>query len=414
MTRVQPLAWASLVQEAVFALRANRLRSALTLLGVVIGVASVILMLAIGEGSRKRVADTISSLGTNQLVVLSGAANSGGFRGGSGSLPNLTLDDIAAMTELASVAAVAPVASTPVQAVAGARNKSTTATGTNLAYFDINFWQLAAGRRFNVAEERTAASVAVIGATVARELFPDDPAPIGQTLRIQRQTFVVIGVLRAKGQGFGGVDQDDTILLPLATLQRRLAGNAFAGTVAMAMVESRHPEQKGVTQEELTRLLRQRHRIAPDAEDDFSVRDVSALAETLKTTSQILSLLLGAIAFISLLVGGIGIMNIMLVSVSERTREIGVRMALGARRASILAQFLVEAVLLTVAGALIGLALGFGLGWLIALSGVLSPVYSTASVMLALGVSVWVGLACGLWPARRASQLRPVEALRQQ
>jgi putative ABC transport system permease protein len=255
--------------------------------------------------------------------------------------------------------------------------------------------------------------VVVLGATVAKELFPGED-PLGRTLRIQRQTFEVIGVLGAKGQGFTGQDQDDTLVLPLATVQRRLAGSAFAGSVGIVLLEAADVEAKAATVDEATRLLRQRHRIAPGAEDDFSVRDLSALAETLKTTSRIISLLLGAIAFISLLVGGIGIMNIMLVSVSERTREIGVRMALGARRASILAQFLVEAVLLTVAGALIGLALGFGLGALIELSGVLKPVFSGSAVAMSLAVSVLVGLACGLWPAQRAAALQPVEALRQQ
>jgi putative ABC transport system permease protein len=405
--------WLPLAQQALGAIMANRLRSALTMLGVVIGVASVILMLAIGEGSRTRVAETISSLGSNQLIVLSGAANSGGFRGAAGGLPNLTLEDAAAIGELYSVAGVAPVASSQAQVVFGSRNKSTSVTGTTLSYFAVNNMTLVAGRAFSDVEARTGANVAVLGATVAGELFGEQ-SPIGQTIRIQRQSFEVIGLLKAKGQGFGGGDQDDVILLPVHTAQRKLAGSPFPGTVAMVMVASALPDQKGYTQEEITRLLRQRHRIAPGADDDFSVRDVSALAETLSTTSRILSVLLGAIAFISLLVGGIGIMNIMLVSVTERTREIGVRMALGARRSTVLVQFLLESAALSLAGAFVGLTLGVGVAWLVGKTGLIQPVVSSVSVLVSLGVAVVVGVLCGFWPARRAAQLQPVEALRQQ
>jgi putative ABC transport system permease protein len=402
-----------LMQEALLALNANRLRSALTMLGVVIGVASVILMLAIGEGSRRRVETTISSLGSNQLIVLSGAAGNAGIRSGAGSLPNLSLDDAAAIAELYSVAAAAPVANIPVQAVFGAKNKATSVTGTTPSYLRINNMTLTAGVSFTEADVRVAANVALIGATVANELFGEE-SPIGQIIRLQRQTFEIIGVLKAKGQGFGGGDQDDVIILPVTTAQRKLAGTVFPNTVSMIMLESGLPQQKGYTEQEVTRLLRQRHRIAPGAENDFSVRDVSALTETLRLTSKILSVLLGAIAFISLMVGGIGIMNIMLVSVTERTREIGVRMALGARRASILGQFLMESIFLSVAGALMGLSMGFGLGWIIQWSGVLTPVYSGTSIALSVGVAVAVGVGFGFWPARRAAQLQPVEALRYQ
>jgi putative ABC transport system permease protein len=405
--------WAPLLEEALLALSANRLRSTLTMLGVVIGVASVILMLAIGEGSRRSVANSIASLGSNQLIVLSGAAQQGGFRGAAGGLPTLTFDDTMAIGELASVRAVAPVANSQAQAVVGARNKSTSITGSTPSYFQVNNMALESGSAFTDADVRTSANVAVIGATVARELFGETP-PVGQTMRIQRQVFEVIGLLKAKGQGFGGGDQDDVIVMPITTAQRKLAGSAFAGSVSMIVVESALPEQKGYSAEEITLLLRQRHRIGPGTDDDFNVRDMSALTDTLKLTSTILSALLGSIAFISLLVGGIGIMNIMLVSVTERTREIGLRMALGARRASVLGQFLAEAVLLSFAGALIGMALGFGAGWLIGRSGALTPVYSSSAVGLSLAVAIAVGVGFGFWPARRAAQLEPVEALRTQ
>jgi putative ABC transport system permease protein len=401
------------LEEALIALNANRLRSVLTMLGVVIGVASVILMLAIGEGSRARVAQTLSSLGSNQLIVLSGSSRTDGMRGNAGSLPTLTLDDAVAIGELRSVAGVAPVSSAQAQVVFGANNKSTSVTGTTPAYFQINNAQLLAGAAFSQADVRTAANVVVLGVTVVKELF-GEASPLGQTLRIQRQTFEVIGVLKAKGQGFGGGDQDDVILMPVSTAQRKLAGTVFPGTVSIIIVESALPDQKGYTQEEITRLLRQRHRNRAAGEDDFSVRDLSALTETLKLTSQILSVLLGAIAFISLAVGGVGIMNIMLVSVTERTREIGLRLAVGAPRQGVLAQFLMEAVLLSFAGALVGLALGIGAGLLVGSTGVMTPVFSASAITLSLVVAIVVGVLFGFWPARRAAQLQPVEALRHQ
>jgi putative ABC transport system permease protein len=314
---------------------------------------------------------------------------------------------------LYSVQGVAPVAQSQAQAIYGGKNKATSITGSVPAYFAINNMQLSAGSAFTEIDVRTAANVVVLGDTVVRELF-GDKSPIGETIRLQRQTFEVIGVLKAKGQGFGGGDQDDVIIMPVTTAQRKLSGSPFPGVVSMLITESKFPEQKGYTQAEITQLLRQRHRIPPDGENDFSVRDVSQLTETLKLTSTILSLLLGTIAFISLFVGGIGIMNIMLVSVTERTREIGVRMAIGASQFSILVQFLIEAVLLSTVGAFVGLFLGVGAGWAISFSGVLNPVFSSSTIITSMAVAVTVGVAFGYWPALRASKLPPVEALRYQ
>ncbi len=417
MSGLQARVVVALVNEALFALNTNRLRSFLTMLGVVIGVASVVVMLAIGEGSRQSVAASISSLGSNQLIVMSGAASSGGFRGSAGELPTLTIEDATAIAQLPSVGGVAPVSSSQAQIVFGARNKSSSITGTTPAYIRVNNMSVAQGSMFNDADVRTAANVGLIGATVLKEIFGQDAKPqdaIGQTIRIQRQPVLVVGVLTAKGQGFGGQDQDNVVVVPISTAQRRLAGSLFPGTVSTILVSATDESRKTIAEQEITSLLRQRHHLAASAENDFSIRDMSSLTQTLTLVSQVLSILLGSIAFISLLVGGIGIMNIMLVSVTERTREIGIRMALGARRLVIELQFMTEALILSGLGAIVGLLFGVGAGLLAGKTGTVTVVFTSWSLSLSFGVALIVGIAFGFWPARRASQLKPVEALRYQ
>jgi putative ABC transport system permease protein len=407
-----------LAREALQALAAHRLRSSLTMLGVVIGVASVILMLAIGEGSRQRVTESISSLGTHQLVVVSGGGGGGpgsGLRGSGGTLPTLTVMDAAAIAQLPSVKAAAPQSTTQGRVVVGAQNRGVSLTGTSEDWLAIQRWALVDGRNFSAQEARTSASVVLIGATARRELFKQLPAGesvIGQSLRVQRQVFTVIGELAPKGSGIGGQDQDDVLVMPLSTLQRRLAGTAFVGSVPSVVVEARDGALKDAARLELESLLRQRHRLAPGVDNDFSVVDPAALSATLSLVSQVLSVLLGAIAFISLLVGGIGVMNIMLVSVTERTREIGLRVALGATRAHITLQFVLEALWLTLLGAFVGLLLALGLGLLLDASGALTVRFSSTAILASMGVASGVGLLFGWLPARRAARLIPADALR--
>jgi putative ABC transport system permease protein len=406
-------AWAS-ARIAVRALRVNKLRSALTMLGVVIGVGAVITMVAVGSGAQARVAEQIQSLGSNMIIVLSGSANAGGVRMGSGSQLTITEDDAwAIQRELPVVAAAAPTARGGAQVVYGNLNWATGIQGVTPEFFVAREWDVADGRVFTQEEVDGAAKVALIGQTVAGNLFADGD-PLNQVIRIKNVPFTVIGVLERKGQTTFGQDQDDTVLIPLSTAKKKVIGSSQAnaravGSIAVKVREARAMQE---AEQEIRGLLRQRHRLQSYQEDDFWIRNLTEVLQSQEASSRVLTLLLAAIASVSLLVGGIGIMNIMLVSVTERTREIGLRMAVGARGRDILLQFLVEAVTLSLIGGTIGIALGLGGSYAIAYFAQWRTLVSTEAVAVAFAFSAAVGVFFGFYPARKAAALNPIDALR--
>jgi putative ABC transport system permease protein len=402
-----------MLAEALHAMGANRMRTVLTTLGMVIGVGAVILMLSIGRGVQETVNESIASMGSNLFIILSGSTTSGGLRVGSGASPTLTSADAQALSELPGIAAVAPSVPGTAQVVYGPNNWSTQVVGTLPAYLGIRVWPLAEGFAFSDSDVRSATRVALLGQTVAQNLFGEED-PIGKTIRIQQSPFVVVGLLAPKGQSLNGRDQDDTILIPLTTAQRKLFGTQFQGTVRYIMVQAASPELMPAVQRAMTELLRQRHHLREDADSDFTIRNLAAVAETAAETTKLMSLLLGAIASISLVVGGIGIMNIMLVSVTERTREIGIRMAIGARERDILTQFLLEAVCISVTGCLIGVVLGVASALVVNQVAQTAVVITLSSIAVGFGVAAAVGVFFGFYPARKAARLRPIEALRYQ
>jgi len=393
-------------------LRANRMRSLLTMLGMVIGVAAVIAMVAIGAGANERIAAQISSIGSNLLLVLPGSTTAGGLRSGFGSASTLTMADARAIgRELPAVRLAAPSVRSTSPVVYGNQNWSTLIQGVTPEYFEIREYRLAEGRFFTSDEVDASSKVAVVGRTVVRNLFGDE-SPVGAILRIKRVPFTVVGVLEGKGQSLQGQDQDDIIIAPLTTVQNRLVGSAHPGSVGVIMVQAVDRESIDAAEREVVSLLRQRHRIGSGQEEDFSVRNLSEMLEVAEASTRVMSLLLGAIASVSLLVGGIGIMNIMLVSVTERTREIGIRLAVGAKERDILVQFLIEAVFLSVAGGAIGILLGIGGSLLISRFAGWSTLISPGAVLVAFSFSAAVGIFFGFYPARKASRLDPIEALR--
>ena len=403
----------AMLGEAWRAMGANRLRTFLTMLGMVIGVGAVVLMLAIGQGAQYAVAQSINSMGSNLFIVLSGFTSSSGVRSGSGSAPTLTVADATAMAELDGVAGAAPVHQGSAQLVYGSSNWNSYVIGTTPSYMDVRSWSLEDGAPFTDSDLRAATRVALIGKTAAQNLFGDEN-PTGKTLRIGQAPFQILGVLAPKGQSLDGRDQDDVLIVPLTTAQRKLFGTPFQGAVRAIMVKASYAEAMPAVETALNALLRQRHRIREGQESDFSVRNLTAVADSAAETTRIMSLLLGAIASVSLLVGGIGIMNIMLVSVTERTREIGIRMAIGAREKDILAQFLLEAIIISIVGCLIGLILGIGGAVLANLLTGTAVIISGSSVLVAFGVAAGVGIFFGFYPARKAARLDPIEALRYQ
>lgn len=404
---------APMLSEAVVALSANRLRSFLTMLGMMIGVGAVILMSAIGEGTQYTVKQSIASMGSNLFIVLSGSTTSGGARMGSGATPTLTVADANAIGELPGIAAVGPTVVGTAQAIYASNNWSTMVIGSTQGFLEARDWSTESGNIFGDSDIRGATRVALIGKTVAKNLF-DEEDPVGKTIRIKQSPYIVVGVLSVKGQSLDGRDQDDTIIIPLTTAQRKLFGSQFQGTVRFIIVKAESEKVMDKAEKSINELLRQRHRIREGADDDFTVRNLTSMANMAAETSKVMSLMLGAIASISLLVGGIGIMNIMLVSVTERTREIGIRIAIGAKERDILLQFLLEAVMISVLGCFVGVLIGIG-GALIVQAAFDMPVIVTpSSIAISFAVASAVGIFFGFYPARKAAKLEPIEALRYQ
>jgi putative ABC transport system permease protein len=402
------------IRIALRALRVNKLRSSLTMLGIIIGVGAVIVMISVGSGAQARVEDQVRNLGTNLIILLSGSVTSGGVRMGAGSRASVTEDDAYAIQrEVAAVQAAAPALRGTGQVVAGTSNWSTVFYGVTPEYFEARNWVIAAGRGFEPAELSGAGKVALLGETVARNLF-GDAEPIGQVIRIRKVPVTVIGILERKGQSLMGQDQDDVILMPISTARNRVLGGGIARRRAVGSVSIKIRDGEDMTEaaEQIRSLLRQRHRLQPGQDDDFTLRNLAEVLRAREESSRVMTLLLAAIASVSLLVGGIGIMNIMLVSVTERTREIGLRMAVGARARDILTQFLVEAVTLALIGGALGIALGVAGSYAVAQLAEWRTELSAQSIVLAAGFAATVGVFFGYYPARKASRLLPIEALR--
>ena len=402
------------VRIALRSLRVNKLRSALTMLGIIIGVGAVITMVALGSGAQARVAEQIQSLGSNLIIVLSGSVTSSGVRMGSGSQQTITEDDAAAIArEIPAVQASAPSVRGSAQVVFGNLNWATGIQGVTPDYFEAREWLVANGRAFGPEDLDGATKVALLGQTTALNLFAEAD-PVGQIVRIKKVPFTVIGVLDRKGQNSWGQDQDDIVIIPLSTAKKKVLGksNSNPRAVSAISIKIRADEDMGEAETQIRELLRQRHRLQGYQDDDFWLRNLSEILQTQEESSKVMTYLLAAIASVSLLVGGIGIMNIMLVSVTERTREIGLRMAVGARGRDILSQFLIEAVTLSLIGGIVGIAMGLGGAQALSYFAEWRTLVAAQAIALAFGFAAAIGIFFGFYPARKAARLDPIEALR--
>ena len=401
----------STLKMAVVSLKINKMRSMLTSLGIIIGVSAVIIMLAVGTGAREKVQKDMESMGSNLLTIRSASAKTGGVRMGMGTRPTLTIKDAEAIKKNArGISAVSSVSTESKQLTYGNQNWASTVYGINPEYFYIKNYEIDMGRGFTPEDIKNSAKVAVIGATVASELF-GDLDPRDRIMRVGGIPFKVIGTLKSKGS-MGPMDQDDLIFIPITTAQKKVFGTTFPGTVSMIVVKGSDPDDVSLAEHDIEELLVARHRIGKNQENDFEIRNSAEFQEKMKSTVQTFAILLASIASVSLLVGGIGIMNIMLVSVTERTKEIGIRMAIGAKPSDIRVQFLIESFLLSIIGGLIGVAVGILGAELVQISGVMSVSISLFSIVLSLGFSGAIGVLFGYYPAYKASLLNPIDALR--
>jgi len=402
----------STVKISFRALWVNKMRSSLTMLGIIIGVGAVIAMVAVGTGASQKISEQISSMGSNLLIILPGSTSAGGVRMGSGSQPTLSMGDAdAILKECPAVSDVGPTLGGVAQIVYGHLNWSTGVSGTTPGMLTVRDWALSAGRPFTQQDVKSATKVCLLGQTVVENLFGDQN-PVGQTIRIKNVPFTVIGVLAEKGQSAQGQDQDDTIMIPVTTAQKKLFGTQFPGMVRVIMVKARSADDLSAAEKQITELLRQRHHIGQKQDNDFTVRNLTQIMQTAQQSSKVMTLLLGAIASVALLVGGIGIMNIMLVSVTERTREIGIRMAIGAKTWDIRLQFIIEALTLSLIGGVIGIIAGVSTAVILSSLSGWPTVVSILSILLAFSFSGFIGIFFGFFPAYKASLLNPIDALR--
>ncbi len=396
------------MEVAINGIKANKMRSALTMLGIIIGVSAVIIMISVGQGASKKISEQISSMGTNLLMVFPGAGQ-GAVRGAGGSVNTLTLEDAEAISELRMVTHVAPELSGNATIAYGSQTWTAQYNGTTPELQVIKDRPTSSGSFFSEEDVKGSTPVAVLGQTVVDNLYPQGTDPIGTTIRINRMSFTVVGVLAAKGASMMGQDQDDIVYIPVTTAQKRLLG---VQNVRLINVQTETPDSMDFVQENIESLLRQRHRLAGSSENDFQVRNLTTVLETAESTTQIMTLLLASVAAVSLLVGGIGIMNIMLVSVTERTREIGLRMAVGATERNIRNQFLVEALVLCLIGGFAGILLGMAGSKIVSIAAGWPTSVTLYSVMLSAGFSAIIGIFFGYYPAQKAAKLDPIEALR--